>query len=287
MKAAFREKGFSTVFLVVFLVLSGGVFMGLKVQTDNVLRKKIPGSSIIYVPSGKYLKFTAFGYSSLLADLIYLWAIQYYSDYTIPDRFLYLEHIFSVISDLDPLYFDPYDIGSLIAAYEAKDMDLAFRILDKGLEKNRKQWIFPYLAGHYAQFVKKDHLLAREYYKKTMEIEGAPDIARRLYADASFKAMDYETSLETWLEIYKTSQDERIKKIASNHLYQTKAAMDIQALKTAIEKYKEKFGRNPMDLSQLVKAGFVDSLPKDLDGKDYIYDPLTGEVKPPTIPWKR
>ncbi|MCK4363690.1 MAG: hypothetical protein KAW85_02720 [Candidatus Aminicenantes bacterium] len=261
--------------------------MSLKVKTDNISRKKIPGSSIIYVPSGQYLKFATFGNSSLLADLIYVWAIQYYSDYTIPDMYEYLDHIFSIINELDPSYLDPYDIGAVIAAYEAEDLDLALKILDRGLEKNPEQWLFPYMAAHYAQMIKKDHKLAQEYYKKAMNIEEVPPIVERLYANAIFKSMDYKRALQTWLEIYKTAKDERIKKIASNHLYNITATIDIQKINEAIEKFKESYGRNPMELFQLVRAGFLDSLPKDLDGKEYIYDSRTGEVKTPTIPWKR
>ena len=287
MKIFKSEKDFSAIFLVILLILSCGIFMSLKVKTDNISRKKIPGSSIIYVPSGQYLKFATFGNSSLLADLIFVWAIQYYSDYTIPDMYEYLDHIFSIINELDPSYLDPYDIGAVIAAYEAGDLDLALKILDRGLEKNPEQWLFPYMAAHYAQMIKKDHKLAQEYYKKAMNIEGVPPIVERLYANAIFKSMDYKRALQTWLEIYKTAKDERIKKIASNHLYNITATIDIQKINEAIEKFKESYGRNPMELSQLVRAGFLDSLPKDLDGKKYIYDSRTGEVKTPTIPWKR
>lgn len=287
MKIFKSEKDFSAIFLVILLILSCGIFMSLKVKTDNISRKKIPGSSIIYIPSGQYLKFATFGNSSLLADLIYVWAIQYYSDYTIPDMYEYLDHIFSIINELDPSYLDPYDIGAVIAAYEAEDLDLALKILDRGLEKNPEQWLFPYMAAHYAQMIKKDHKLAQEYYKKAMNIEGVPPIVERLYANAIFKSMDYKRALQTWLEIYKTATDERIKKIASNHLYNLTATIDIQKINEAIEKFKESYGRNPMELSQLVRAGFLDSLPKDLDGKEYIYDSRTGEVKTPTIPWKR
>lgn len=287
MKRFKSEKDFSTIFLVVLLILSCGIFMSLKVKTDNISRKKIPGSSIIYIPSGQYLKFATFGNSSLLADLIYVWAIQYYSDYTIPDMYEYLDHIFSIINELDPSYLDPYDIGAVIAAYEAEDLDLALKILDRGLEKNPEQWLFPYMAAHYAQMIKKDHKLAQEYYKKAMNIEEVPPIVERLYANAIFKSMDYKRALQSWLEIYKTAKDERIKKIASNHLYNITATIDIQKINEAIEKFKGSYGRNPMELSQLVRAGFLDSLPKDLDGKEYIYDSKTGEVKTPTIPWKR
>lgn len=274
--------------LIVFLlILSCGIFMGLKLQINKITREKIPGSSIIYIPSGKYLKFATFGYSSFIADLIYIWAIQYYSNYSIPDRYDNLDHIFSIIAELDHRYLDPYEIGAMIAVYEAKDLSLAFKILDRGLEKNPDQWIFPLQAGHYAQMTTKDYELARKYYKKTMEMDGAPVITRRLYANAAFKIMDYKTAWENWLEIYQTTEDKRIKKIASNQLYQVKAAIDVKTIKEAIEKFKERFGRNPTEQAQLVKHGLLDSLPKDLDGKEYIYNSQTGEIRAPMIWWKR
>lgn len=273
--------------LVVLLIMSVGAFMGLKIKIDRIKREKIPGASVIYVPSGKYLKYATFGYSSLFADLVYLWAIQYYTTYTVVNRFEHLDHIFSVISELDPRYLDPYEIGAMIAIYEARDMDLAYKILDRGLEKNPDQWIFPFQAAHYAQMITRDYALAREYYKRTMEIEGAPSITKRLYANAAFKLADYQTAWETWLDVFENAEDERVKKIANNHLYQVKSALDIQAIHEAIEKYKQRFSRNPANLSQLVTSGILSHLPQDLDGKDYLYDPQSGEVKAASIPWKR
>lgn len=273
--------------LILLLVLSCGLFMGLKVITDNFPRSKVPGASLIYIPSGKYLKPATFGYASLAADLVYIWAIQYYSDYTIAERYDHLDHIFSIIAELDPRYLDPYEMGAIIAVYEARDPYLAFKVLDRGLEKNPEQWIFPYQAGHYAAMMLKDYDLAREFYKKAMEIEGAPPIVKRLYADSAFKGMDYQTAWQSWQEIYQTSDDERIKKIASNHLYKVKSAMDIDAIEEAIGKYRQRYGRLPANLSQLVQAGILSSLPEDLDGNDYLYDPETGEVKSQTEWWKR
>jgi tetratricopeptide (TPR) repeat protein len=273
--------------VIPLLVVSCALMMGLKTVTDKVPRLKIPGDSLIYIPSGKYLKVATFGFSSLAADLVYIWSIQYYSDYSIAERYDHLDHIFSVISELDPLYLDPYEMGALIAVYEAKDPYLAFKVLDRGLEKNPEQWIFPYQEGHYAATMLKDYDLAREFYKKAMEVKGAPPIVKRLYADSAFKGMDYQTAWQNWQEIYRSSDDERIKKIASNHLYKVKSAMDIDRIEKAIGKYRQRFGRLPTDLSQLVREGFIASLPQDLDGNDYLYDPDTGEVKSPTEWWKR
>lgn len=273
--------------LALFLLATCAGFMGLKLETDKILRKKVPGSSIIYVPSGKFLKYATFGYSALAADLVYLWAIQYYSTYEIPDRFERLDHIFSIIAELDPRYTDPYEVGSLIAGMEAHNVPLALKILDRGAEKNPDMWLFDFEAGHIAQMQLKDFDLARKYYGKAMAVPGAPDLIKRLYASTTFKAQDYQTSWETWLEVLKTATDERVKKIASNHLYQVKSAMDIEGLKGAVGKFREKYGRLPSALDQLVMTGFLPSLSKDLDEKDYLYDPATGEVRAPTVWWKR
>jgi tetratricopeptide (TPR) repeat protein len=281
-----QRKGYATLFLVLLLFLAAAGFISLKNGVDRIPRKKIPGASVIYIPSGKYLKFVTFGYSSLAADLIYIWAIQYYSTYTVIDRFKYLEHIFSIIAELDPRYQDPYEVGALIAFYEAKDLRLAYKIMDLGVAKNPDQWIFPFEAGHYAQMA-GDYKTARKYYEKAMGNPGAPDIVKRLYAAAGFKTMDLKTSWETWFEIYNTAKDERTKKIASKHLYQVKSTADLIVLREAIKQFAERYNRHPGDLAELVQMGFLASLPKDLDGKDYLYDSKTGEVKPPTIWWKR
>ncbi|MBD3414328.1 MAG: hypothetical protein GF421_07860 [Candidatus Aminicenantes bacterium] len=273
--------------LAALLVISCGIFMSLKVVSDRIPREKVPGASIIYIPTGKYLKYACFGYSSVCADLIYIWSIQYFSNPFVPERFQHLIHVYSIISELDPKYLDPYQIGALIAIYDARDFDAAMEILEMGLEKNPEQWIFPWQAGHYAQMLLKDFHLAKEYYKTAMEIPGSPPITKRLYSNAVYELGDYQTALEHWLEIYKNAQDERIKKIASNHVYRTKAALDIQKIKRAVEEYENKFGGLPDDLDALESSGILDSIPQDLDGQDYVYDRESGEVKTAVIPWKR
>ena len=84
-----------------------------------------PGATahpLLYLPSGKYLKVAALGFDGLLADLLYLWSIQFYGSYDIKDRYTYLERIYDqVITELDPHYLDPYLVGALIMTAEARN----------------------------------------------------------------------------------------------------------------------------------------------------------------------
>ena len=286
-KTSSAKKGTATLLLVAFLMAAAAAFAALKVRTDKVAREKLPGSSIIYIPSGKFLKYATFGYRTLAADAIYLWAIQYYSTPTIDDRFDHLDHIFAIINELDPRYQDPYEVGALIAVQEARNPAAAFSILDRGAANNPDQWVYPFNAGHVALMTLKDYPLAEKYFEQCLKIPGAPEFVERLRANAIFKKGDLRTSWETWLEIYKKAPDERTKKIASNHLYNVKAAIDAAAIEDAAAKYRERFGRPPADLETLLRTGFLREVPKDMDGQDYIYDPATGKVKTVTSPWRR
>jgi hypothetical protein len=295
------KRGSATILLLAILLASAAGLVAFKAATDRVARKKLPGSSIIYIPSGRFLKYAAFGYRGLAADAIYLWAIQYYSTPAIDDRLDHLDHIFAIINELDPRFQDPYEVGAMIAVQEARDalesardqalytrlIRAAFAILDRGAANNPDQWVYPFDAGHIALMNLRDYPLAEKYFEQCMKIPGAPEFVERLRANAIFKKGDLKTSWETWLDIYKRAPDERTKKIASNHLYNVKATIDRTALEDAAAKYRERFGRLPADLGTLVRTGFLREVPTDLDGKDYLYDPATGKVKTAISPWRR
>jgi len=276
-----------TLILPAILLLTLAGIAGLKIMLDGLTRAKIPGAGIVYLPSGPAVKAATFGFPSLMADIAYVWAIQYYANTAVKERFNHFRRIFGVIADLDPRWIDPYLTAALIAHYDTGDGELALKMYDDGAARNPGEWIFPLEAGHYCQMYLKDFERAKAYYNKALEIPGAPDIAKRLFANASYKTMDYQTSWATWREVYETATDPQIKKIASNHLYNVKAAVDIAALKAALERFRELRGRTARNLGELVTTRLISAVPQDFDGKDYIYDPKTGEIKTAVIPWKR
>src|SRR5437867_11301228 len=126
------------------LVLCAATTGASALQLDRARAGRAPGYHLLYLPSGKYLRAITFGYSSLAADLIYIWSIQYYSNYQIADRYDYLDQIYRrVIAEPDPTYIDPYLAGLLIISGEAKRDELPLRLLDEGVARNPMAGVLP------------------------------------------------------------------------------------------------------------------------------------------------
>jgi tetratricopeptide (TPR) repeat protein len=150
----------------------------------NMERLKSPVETenpLLYLPSGKYLKIISLGYDNFLADLIYLWSIQYYGDYELFDRYPYLERIFDVITDIDPQFIDAYDFGSMIMVMDANRTEKALALLDKGIENNRDAWNLAAWAG-FVCFIyvnPPDYERAARYFKLAESMEGCTGSSSR------------------------------------------------------------------------------------------------------------
>jgi len=92
-----------------------GTAMLLQARIDARAAERPEIHPLLYLPSGRYLRLVSLGFDGPVADLIFLWSIQYYGNYAIEDRYDYLEQIYDrVIAEIDPHYLHPYLISSLI-----------------------------------------------------------------------------------------------------------------------------------------------------------------------------
>jgi tetratricopeptide (TPR) repeat protein len=237
------------------------------------------GAQVLYLPSGRYLKVASLGFPELLADLVYIWSIQYYGNYDAGQRFAYLEHVYgNVISELDPRYVDPYLVGSMIMSIEAKDHEMALRLLDKGIAANPDEWILPFEAGFICFNSLGDHARAARYFRRALDIPGAPGVIGRLHAEMYNKMGDKRTSLAHWREVYDQAGTDYVRDVAWRHVHDLTIEVDLEDLRAAIEAWRARHGTRPPDLAALHRAGLVRGEPVDPDGRPYRYDPATGEV---------
>lgn len=266
--------------LSVVLLLAALVYR-TQVRMDDLRRRLPPGYGVLYLPSGKYLEYASLGYSTVLADILYLWSIQYTTDVNTPDRFDKVEHMYRVITDLDPRYPDPYQVGAMTMVYEMNNLPMAFRLLDRGIERIPDNWSIPMDAGFYAYMQGGDYDRAIRYFDTALARPGAPSLLLRLRADMYSRKGDRQTARDVWGEVYRTAPDERTRRIAYNHYFDLTQDVDLESLRNAIAIYARSWGHHPASLERLVSDGFLRGLPRNLDDQEYRYDPRSGEVFSP------
>jgi len=234
---------------------------------------------LLYMPNGKYLKAVSLGHAPLLADFVYLWAIQYYSDYAQEDRYRYVEHVFGdVIAELDPRYIDPYWLGAVILTTEAQDEEAGLRLLDRGFAKNPSAWILPYLAGWECDRLEQFDRAAA-YFDLAAKAPGAPPDLFRLKAGMTARTGNLREAIARWQDVLADPRnDEGARAIATRQIRTLTVRADVTDLDAAIAVYRARHGRAPRALDELIEAGIVSALPHDPDGNPYAYDPSTGTV---------
>jgi len=245
-------------------------------------------NTFVLLPPGKTLRILSFGYRNLLADMLFIWSIQFYSSYYLSNRYDYIEHIFNTITDLTPRYNEPYIVGAWIMALEAKDYKMAIRLLQKGSENNKDEYIFDYEAGYYAFDNLKDYDLAEKLFRKAAERPKAPPLIKRSWAHLVYMKNDLEFAWNLWADIYKNSKIRVERDAAFNHLYQIKYEVDRKFLEGKIQQYKKRYGRYPQELEDLKRVGLAKEVPTDFRGSPYIYNPVTGKLKAKLVfKWKK
>ena len=238
-----------------------------------------PGAQVLYLPSGKYLKFASLGFPEVMADLIYIWSIQYYGNYDTQDRFKYLEHVYTnVISELDPHYIDPYLIGAMIMNIEAGEREMALRLLDKGIAANPDEWILAFDAGFICYDELGDYARASTYFEKAMRSPTVLPLVKRLHAEMYNKMGDKRTSLSYWQEALATADSAYVRDVSSMHVHDLTIEVDLEDLRKALIAWRARYGSNPPDLQMLARGGFIGRVPVDPEGRPYLYDGRAGEV---------
>ena len=271
------------------LLLAGGAALLLAVLVQGAIETRAAGRSeaspLLYLPSGHHLDVAALGFDEVLADLIYLWSIQYYGHYDIADRYHYLDHIYRrVIAELDPHYIDPYLIGALIMNVEARDQEMALRLLDTGIANNPGRWILAFEAGFICYEDLKDYDRAAVYFETALEAPDVHPLVRRLHAAMVDRSGDPRAALRLWIEIHDTTDDAYTRQVAWNHIHDLKVEVDLADLRAALGSWRARHGAPPRRLEALVAGGLLPRIPTDPEDRPYRYDPAGGTVDYSGVP---
>jgi tetratricopeptide (TPR) repeat protein len=262
------------------LAAAAGAGGASQAALEQLRAQRDPGWKLTYLPSGKYLKVASLGFAPLLADLIYLWSIQYYGSFHGSVRYDMVEHVYvDVVGQLDPGYLEAYTLAALILTVEARAPERALKVLETGMERNPDNWVLPFEAGFIAFNSLRDYERAQRYYERSAAMPSAHPTARRFAAEMFNKLGDKRTAYQKWVEIYESAEDDFVRDVAYSHVHDLKIEIDLETLRGALGEFRRKRGAWPQSLTGLVAAGLIPQVPVDPDGAAYAYDAGRGEVR--------
>ena len=263
-------------------VLVVALFAGAIVSRRRVEKIRGEQSTLeetLYLPSGKTVKRLSLGYSSLLADVYWTRAVQYFGARHLgrARRYDLLYPLLDITTDLDPHLIVAYETGSIFLSQRQPDgagqPDKAVVLVEKGIRENPAYWRLYFTLGFIHYVDRKDYKAAQQAFQKGSEIPGALPWMKIMAARLAEKAYDPVTATYLWKTIFETTHDPSVKESAASHLISLRADSEMDELERRTREYHQRFKLYPQQWSDLVRAGLLRGVPVDPNGVPYILRP--------------
>ena len=255
--------------------------VGEKARTSRLAKGN--RDDLMYLPESHVLRAASLGYSNLVADFIWLRAIQYYGEHRLTDRnYPQAERLFQSIYDLNPAFKGATRFGALILAQDAGNAEGALKLLERAEKDDPRAWEYPFDQGFIRHSICKDYAAASRDYARASKREGAPDLAARLAGLSASRLGDREAARQVWQAILADPPNELTRRIAERGLKNLHIEDTQDLLSSVVVKFREKHGRIPRSWNEPLQEGLIRTLPTEPFGGAYLFDPQANKVRSTT-----
>jgi len=263
----------------------------VKSAQDRIDRRLAGKASIdpdlLYLASPDVIRSASLGYQSLMADVYWIRAVQYYGrrDEAALRKVRYknLAALLDITTTLDPLMIDVYRAGSSFLSEPdpigAGQPLEALRLLDKGISHHPEEWRLYFAKGFIHFWFFKDFREAARVWLAASRLKTAPAWMEGLAAMGLSRSGEVETARALWERQYESSTSRQVRENAKNHLDSMKVDEILWTIEFCAERYAAQRGRFPASLQDLVHARYLRSVPLDPSGVPLDYDAETGKAR--------
>lgn len=254
------------------LLLQDGIDQGKQDLRSREKRRFVP-------PRAADVRYLAMGYQGLVADAYWLGAIQHYSDSVDRDEVpVDLYAMGDFITEMDPKFAIAYYFTGLNLAMMGGDPDQVVAILEKGRKNRPDVWRIPFYLGFYYYFVLQDFENAATNVEAACELRKSWAfclLATRIRAQAG----DPDLGIKLLVEMMNQTSDENKKRLFIRRIRELTVRKQLARLNELAGQYRDKTGKSPSSLNDLVTAGLTGSIPPHpLEDHRYVWDPEKDEV---------
>lgn len=259
------------------LVIAVPLLQG-RLDQQRAATPKLQG--FLYLPQGEYLRIAVLGYEQVVADFLWIQAIQAMAGSKVSkEAGAWLSHALDVITTLDPLFVRVYQVGGIALTTFVHLPEESNKLLEKGIRHNPHVWQLPFLLGFNYYFDFSDDQKAAEYIARASRLPGRPDYLPGFAARLYVSARSPQVALDFLDQVYAQTTDENLKRILEQRLKELVVERDLLLLEEAIGRYRHTAGSPPEDLQDLVRTGILRELPPEPFGGRYLYDSRTQAVR--------
>ncbi len=261
------------------LIGLAGASTGMLAMVERARPPALRAAELSYLPRGEYLKVAVLGYRQMVADLIWLRAVQHLGELKqTKEGYLWAYHAVDVLTDLDPTFTFAYQATGTILGVWANLPNESIALLTKGMQHNPNDWHLPFVVGYDYFYELHDVKNAAKYFRVASELPGAPSYLPRLAARMTTEAGDPEAALEFLQRMAQQTADERLREALRTRMHEVTIERDIRFLEEAIARFRAKFRRGPRALEELVTSGLLAELPREPLGGRYELNVSDGSV---------
>jgi tetratricopeptide (TPR) repeat protein len=261
---------------LVVIVLLFGAIATLQNHIDAETSDFAVQKQELLLSSPRAIEKLSLGYDSLLGDVYWTRAVQYYGSRLAEPHpnFDLLWPLLNITTTLDPKLVVAYHFGAVFLSEQvvgANRTDLAIKLVQRGIKANPDNWYLCGDLGFLYYWRMKDYPDAVSAYLEGSKLPAAPPWMKLMAARVSAMGGSIETSRMIWSEIYESTKDRNVRNMAKKELTALKAQADEEHLDEIAADYKKRFGQYPRSTEELRAAGLVRGIPLDPEGYPYIF----------------
>ena len=245
------------------------------------LRKSTPTPERLgYKPSFEVTYLSSLEYRHLLSELIVYDVVFYYGSILDrpkerPDYGMIAKYIDDA-TRLNSYNIDAYYFAQAVLTWDVGMVKEMNRLLERGAKSRNWDYYLPFFLGfNYSHFL-GDYKKGAQYYERSARLNPQmtflPNLVARLYNQAD----KTEEAIQYLKVVYHGTSNQAVR---SGILLRITALETIQFLENAVRKYEVQAGHAPVQLTDLVDAGILKSIPPDPYGGTFYYDRSDARVK--------
>jgi hypothetical protein len=177
----------------------------------------------LYLPSGRFVSEMSIGYREIVADIVWMQAIQYYGDFRKGNHDLkYFRGLIDIVTMLDPHFTFAYLFGALVISEDVGALEEGTDLLKAGMARNPQSWQLPFEIAFLNYINGGDRLVAARYFELASKMPGAPESTERFAAFVYSKAGNDDSSVRIWEEYKEHTDNPYLKELAERYIEKIK-----------------------------------------------------------------